>query len=135
MQIKNVPEMGSTCLVLHNMCLILGDNFWKSEWVQEATDEVHNGLAGGRFLGASTKEKVAVANHALESLAAINEDSRENLEEMKQEVTRQYQITMDTGGKTAKELSARRNDIVRSLWMAKTKSCIAQTFPIDTDEA
>lgn len=25
--LKNVPELVSTCLVLHNICIILGDNF------------------------------------------------------------------------------------------------------------
>ena len=43
--LKNVPDLVSTCLVLHNMCIIFGDTFWREEWMREATDEVHNGLA------------------------------------------------------------------------------------------
>ena len=31
--LKNVPNLVSTCLVLHNMCIIFGDIFWKSEWM------------------------------------------------------------------------------------------------------
>ena len=81
------------------------------------------------------KKKVVVANHALQSLAGIDEESRETLEDMKQMAARKYQITMSTGGKTPKELNARRNDIARSLWMAKTTSCIAQTFSMDIDGA
>jgi hypothetical protein len=45
----------------------------------------------------------------------------------------EFKIAMGTGGKTAKELTAIRNRIARNLWMAKTKTCIAQTFPIDSD--
>ena len=45
MHLKNVPDLVFTCLVLHNMCIIFGDSFWREEWVREAKDEVHNGLA------------------------------------------------------------------------------------------
>ena len=45
--LKNVPDMVTTCLVLHNMCIVFGDEFWKNEWMQEATEEVHNGLTQG----------------------------------------------------------------------------------------
>ena len=79
MHLKNVPDLVSTCLVLHNMCIIFGDNFWKNEWMQEAMDEVHNGLALGEVPGASTQERVAVANHSLHNLAGIDDNSRETL--------------------------------------------------------
>ena len=131
--LKNVPELVSTCLLLHNICIVFGDNFWKTEWMQEATDEVRNGLLGGNIPGTSTQERLAVANHALHSLAGIDENSRETLEYIKQECAREFQIAMGTAGKTPKELCARRNAIARSLWMSKTKACIAETFPTDHD--
>ena len=127
--LKNVPELVSTCLVLHNICIIFGDSFWKTEWLQEATDEVQSGLSAGTQVGASTEERRAVANHALASLARIDDNYRETLEYMKQECAKEFQIAMGTGGKTSKELCARRNGIAKSLWMAKTKACIAETFP------
>ena len=40
--LKNVSDLVLTCLVLHNMCIIFGDTFWREEWMQEATNEVHN---------------------------------------------------------------------------------------------
>ena len=131
--LKNVPQLVSTCLVLHNICIILGDNFWKTEWLQEASDEVHNGLSLVTPPGPSSREKVAVASHALHTLAGIEESSRETLEYFKQEAAKEFQVTMATHGKTVKELSARRNGIAKSLWMSKTKSSVAQTFPMDVD--
>ena len=128
--LKNVPDLISTCLVLHNICIILGDSFWKAEWMQEATEEVHNSISSGNQVGRSNQERLAVANHALTSLASIEEDYRETLEYFKQESAKQFQIAMETGGKTSKELAARRKGIAKSLWMAKTKACIAETFPI-----
>lgn len=115
MQLKNISELMSTCLVLHDICMIFCDNFWNTEWVQEATDDVHNGLTTGRVPGASSKEKLVVANHALHSLACIDEGSRETLEDMTQNAAREYQITMSTGGKTPKELVAKRNGIAKKL--------------------
>lgn len=47
--LKNVHELMNTCLVLHNMCIIFWDDFWKNEWLQEATNEVHNGLATAKI--------------------------------------------------------------------------------------
>ena len=44
MHLKSVPELVSACLVLHNICIIFCDSFWRAEWVQEATSEMHNGL-------------------------------------------------------------------------------------------
>ena len=67
--LKSVPELVTTCLVLHNICIIFGDNFWKNEWMQEATDEVHNGMTLTRVPDTSTQERLAVANNALQSLA------------------------------------------------------------------
>lgn len=84
--LKDVPELVSICLILHNICIIFGDNFWKTEWMQEASDEVHNGLTLGKFPRASIQKRFAVANHALHSLAGIEENSREMLEYIKQEV-------------------------------------------------
>ena len=126
--LKNVPDLVATCLILHNMCLVFGDTFWKQEWMREATDDVHNGLAIPNVPGASMRERIAVANLALTSLAGIDDNSRERLESIKQENARDFEITMGTQGKTFKELSARRNSIARSLWMAKTKASIAEIF-------
>ena len=39
--LKSVPELVTVCLILHNMCIIFGDNFWKNEWMREVTDKVH----------------------------------------------------------------------------------------------
>ena len=127
--LKNVPDLVSTCLVLHNICIIFGDTFWKSEWMREATEEMHNSLSVGRQVGTSTQERLAVANHAFTSLAGIDDNYIETLEYLKQECARNFQNAMGTGGKTSKELSARQNGIAKSLWMAKTKACIAETFP------
>ena len=131
--LKNVPDLVSTCLLLHNICIIFRDNFWKNEWLQEATDDVHDGLAIGPAATASGHERLAVANHALQTLAGIDDNSRETLEYLKQECAREFEIAMGTGGKSSKELCARRNGIARSLWMAKTKACVAQTFPTSSD--
>ena len=133
MHLKNVPDLVATCLVLHNMCIVFGDEFWKQEWLREATDDVHNGLAIPNVSGSSMQERIAVANLALHSLAGIDDNSRETLEFIKQEDAREFEISMSTGGKSFKELSARRNSIARSLWMAKTKACIAETF-IDEED-
>lgn len=66
--LKNVPKLVSICIVLHNICIILGDNFWKIEWLQEALDEVHNDLAFVTPQRHSSQEKFAVTNHALQEL-------------------------------------------------------------------
>lgn len=52
---------------------------------------------------------------------------------LKQECTREFEIAMSTGDKTTKKLCARRNGIAISLWMAKTKACVAQTFPTNNN--
>ena len=41
---KDVSDLGLTCLVLYNMCIIFGDTFWRHEWMREATGEVYNSL-------------------------------------------------------------------------------------------
>lgn len=82
-QLKNVPDLVSTCLVLHNMCIIFCDTFWKEEWMQEATTEVQNGLATAQVPDAFMLERMAVANLALHSLAGIVDQSRETLEYIK----------------------------------------------------
>ena len=96
--------------------------------MREASDEVHNRLAIPNVPGSSLREQLAIVNLALHSLAGIDDSSCETLEQLKQEEANEFEITMSTSGKTFKELSARRNDIAKSLWMAKTKACIAQTF-------
>ena len=131
--LKNVPNLVSTCLILHNMCNIFGDTFWKNEWMEEATDEFQTEMAHNIGTSTSSNERMAVATDALQSLAGIDENARESLEYIQQEAAMEYEIAMGTLGKTSKELSARRNGIERSLWMAKTKTCIAQTFTMDSD--
>ena len=113
--LKNVPDLVLTCLMLHNMCIIFGDEFWRQEWMQEATEEVHNGLAIPNIPGSSMRERMAVANLALHSLAGIDDNSRETLEFIKQEDASTMEIAMGTAGKLFKELSARRNSIAKSL--------------------
>jgi hypothetical protein len=91
---NNVHELVSTCLVLYNICIILGDKFWKTKWLQEALDEVHNGLSLVTPPEPTRREKLAVANHVLYNLARIEESSRETLEYIKQEATREFQVSM-----------------------------------------
>ena len=131
--LKNVPDLVATCLVLHNMCIVFGDTFWKEEWMREAANDVHNGLAVTNVPGSSRQERLAMANEALNSLAGIDDNSRETIESNKQKNARDFEIAMDSAGKTFKELSSRRNSIARSLWMAKTKACIAETFINEED--
>ena len=133
LHLKNVPELVSACLVLHNICIIFGDDFWKAEWMQEATDTVHDGLAQTRGTRQTANERLAVANHALHTLSGIEENSRDTLEYISQEAAREFQNSMSANGKTFKELCARRNGIARSLWLAHTKASIAETFPMDTN--
>lgn len=130
MHLNNVYDLVSTRMVLHNMGIIFKNNFWKQKWMREATDEVHNGFAIAKVPGASMQERLTVANLALHSLADIDDNSREPLKHIKQEVAMKFEITMGTGGKTFKELCARRNSIARNFWMAKTKTCIVQTFTL-----
>ena len=113
--LRNVPELVTTCLVLHNICIIFCDNFWKNKWMHEATDEVHKGLTLNKVLGTSTQERLAVASHALHSLAGIDDSCKETLEYIKQEVAKEFEIAKGIGGKTSKELCARINGIAKSL--------------------
>ena len=123
--LRSVPELVTTCLVLHNICIIFGDNYWKNEWKQEATNDVYNVMSLIKIPSTSTQERMAVANHALHNLARIDDSSKESLEYIKQKFAKEFKIAMGTGGKTSKELCARRNGIAKSFWMAKTKACIA----------
>ena len=75
--LKNVPELVSTCLVLHNICIVFRDSFWKTEWMQEATDEVYNNVSTIRQVGTSTQERLVVVNHVLQSLASIDDNYRD----------------------------------------------------------
>ena len=83
--------------------------------------------------GTSKEERLAVANHLLHSLAAIDDNIMMTLEYDKQEAAKEFQIAMGTCGKTYKELCARKNVIAKSLWMAKTKACIAEIFSMDIE--
>lgn len=131
MHLKNMYDLVSTRLTLHNMYIIFTDNFWKQEYMQEATDEVHNEFVIAKVLGASMQVRFAVVNLTLYSLAGIDDNSREILEYIKQEVAMEFEIAMCIGSKTFKKLCARRNNIVRTLWTANTKICISQTFTLD----
>ena len=108
------------------MCIVFGDEFWKQEWLREATDDVHNGLAMGNVVGSSMQKRLAVANLALHSLAGIDDNSRETLEFIKQEDATQFEIAMDTNGKSFKELSARRNNIARISLEVHVLFCVIQ---------
>ena len=120
--LKNVPDMVSTCLVLHNMCIIFGDTFWREKWIREAADEVHNGLDIPNVSGSTMSERMTVANLTLQNLAGIDDQSRETLEYIKQEDVRVFEISMSTAGKSFKELSARQSSMANNFWMAKTKA-------------
>ena len=83
--------------------------------MQKTTEEVHNGLTQGRFLGAPSHERLPVTNHALHTLADMEDTSEDTLEYMSQEAAREFQISMSTNDNTYKGLCARRNSIARSL--------------------
>lgn len=117
--------------MLHNMCIIFLYNIQKQEWMREVTNDVHKGLAIARVQSTSIHERLAVAKLALHSLANIDNNLRETHKYIKQEATMKFEIAMGTGDKTFKEFCARQNNIAKNLWMAKTKTCIAQTFPLD----
>ena len=78
----------------------------------------------GQFI----QEWMTVANLTLYSLAGIDDTSRETLEYIKQEDAMGFEIAMNMTGKSFKELSARRNNITKSLWKTKIKTISAQTF-------
>jgi hypothetical protein len=101
--------------------------------MQETMEEVYNGLTMGRASGQMTHEKLAVVNHVLHTLAGIEENFRDTLEYISQEAVREFQISMSTDGKIFKELCARKNNIARSMWLAKTKAVVAETFLMDVD--
>lgn len=75
--------------------------------MQEATEELHNGLTMGRVFGPSPNERLVVANHALQSLVGIDENSKDTLKYMSLKAAKEFQISMSIDGKTFKELCAR----------------------------
>ena len=50
--------------------------------MQKAAEELHNGLTMDKVFRPSSNERLVVANHALQSLAGIDENSRNTLEYM-----------------------------------------------------
>ena len=62
---EECTQLGFDMVVLHNMCIIFGDVFWRQEWMREATDEMHNGLSIPKIMGSSMRKRMAVANLAL----------------------------------------------------------------------
>ena len=78
--LKNVSDLVSTRLVMYNMYIIFKDGFLKQEWMREATDEVHNGLAIAKVLSTSMQKRLVVENLTLHNLACIDDNSRETLE-------------------------------------------------------
>ena len=101
--------------------------------MQEAADEVHNELVIPNVSGSTMSERMVVANLSLYNLTGMDDQSRETLEYIKQEDARAFQISMSIAGKSFKKLSSRRNNIARSLWMAKTNAAISQTFINDIE--
>jgi len=93
--------------------------------MQEASDEVHNGLILGRVPGASTQEKFAIANHALHSLAVI-EDLKITQEKLWNILNKKlfenfiFQSTREV--KCLKSSLQGEMPLQKSLWMAKTKA-------------
>lgn len=72
-------------------------------------------------VGKSIQVRLVVANHALTTLAGIDDNYRETLEYLKQECAKEFQIALGTGGKTSKELFARRNGIAKAFGCPKPK--------------
>ena len=99
--------------------------------MREATDEIHNELAIESVPGVSMQERLVVANWALNNLTDID-DSRETLEYIKQEAAMKFDIAMGNGGKTFKELAAKRNIIAKKIGLQRQKTCIVQIFTLDS---
>ena len=55
---------------------------------------MHNGFAIPIDLGSSMRERLTVANLALHSLAGIDENSREILEDIKQKDAREFEVAI-----------------------------------------
>lgn len=72
----------------------------------------------------SMHERMAIANLTLHNLANIDDQLRETLEYIKEEDAMTFKITMSTTEKSFKELYARHNIIVRSLWTAKQRRAL-----------
>ena len=81
--LKNVRILVSICLVIHNMCIIFGDTFWKNEWMQETTDEFQTEMSHNIGTNTSTNEIMVVANDTLQHLAGIDENARKSLKYIK----------------------------------------------------
>lgn len=96
--------------------------------MRDSTDEVYNGLVIPKMFGSFIHDRLVVANLALHNFANIDDNSQETLEYIKQENAMEFEIAMSHDGKSFIELSAKQNSIARSLWMTKTKACIAHTF-------
>lgn len=89
---------------------------------------MHNGFVIPKMHGTSMQERLAVMNLILHTLAGIDDNSHKALEYIKQEDAMDFEIVTSTRNKLLKVLSVRRNNIAKSLWMTKTKACIAETF-------
>ena len=74
--LKNVSDLVSTCLIMHNMCIMFGDTFWREKWMRETTDEMHNGQVIPNILDSFISERMAVTNLILHNLASIDNQSR-----------------------------------------------------------
>ena len=55
----------------------------------------------------------------MNNLTGIDDESREELENNKQEATHQYQIVMQAHGKVLHQLAVKRNSIAKILWNTK----------------
>ena len=65
----------------------------------------------------------------MNNLIGIDDESREELENKKQEAAHQYQIVIQAHGKVPHQLAERRNSIAKVLWSTKKKRLVAEAFP------
>jgi hypothetical protein len=92
---------------------------------------MHKRLVIARVQSAFIHERLVIAKLALHSLANIDNNSKKTHKYIKQEAAMKFEIAMGTGDKTFKDFCARQNNIAKNIWMTKTKTCIAQIFPLD----
>ena len=64
-------------------------------------------------------KRKTIAQNAMNNLTGIDDESREELENNKQEATHQYQIVMQAHGKVLHQLAVKRNSIAKILWNTK----------------